>query len=96
MEKWNLEGAEMDQPATIQITDVSVAASVDDEIMRGASTSWQKVAMIVGRIIMANPHRHIPDTAIVERIKLLVARGKLEAQGNLDKMRYSEVRIPSK
>jgi hypothetical protein len=86
----------MDQPVAIHITDPSVAASVDDEIMRAASKNWRKVAMIVGIVIQANPHRGLQDTAIAERVKLLVAEGRLEAQGNLDRMTYSEVRLPSR
>ncbi|TXM68158.1 MULTISPECIES: DUF3658 domain-containing protein [Methylobacterium] len=84
----------MDQPVAMSIADVSVAAMIDDEIMRAAKERWQKVAMITAIIIHANPRRGIKDTAIAERIKLLVSLGKLEAQGNLDRMRYSEVRLP--
>lgn len=86
----------MDQSATINITDISVAAMVDGEIMRAVKERWQNVAMITVIIIHANLHRGIPDSAIAERIKLLVAEGKLQAQDNLDRMRYSEIRLPSK
>ncbi|TXM63822.1 DUF3658 domain-containing protein [Methylobacterium sp. WL120] len=84
----------MDQPVAMSIADVSVAAMIDDEIMRAAKERWQKVAMITAIIIHANLRRGINDTAIAERIKLLVSLGKLEVQGNLDRMRYSEVRLP--
>lgn len=36
----------------------------------------------------------LPDLFYAERIKALVARGELIAEGNLEYMRYSEVRLP--
>ena len=84
----------MDQPAAIQITDASVAARVDDEIMRATTKDWRKVAMIVG--ITMQTFRGIKDLEIADRVKLLVSSGRLEAQGDLEQMRYSEVRLPLK
>jgi len=37
---------------------------------------------------------NLPDVFYGERVKHLVASGRLEAVGNLDRMRHSEVRIP--
>lgn len=88
----------MDQPAIRHIIDSSVASDVDAAIMRAAKKSWQKVAMIVAKVITVEPYRQLrlQDLGVAERVKLLVADGRLEAQGNLDRMRYSEVRLPLK
>ncbi len=66
---------------------------LDDLILRAASFRWQKVAMIVGTILMAR--RGLTDTAVAERVKALVQHGRLEAQGDPIDMRFSEVRKPS-
>jgi hypothetical protein len=52
--------------------------------------------MIVGSA-MAEPGLMpgLPDVYFAERLKLLVAAGRLEAQGDLDRMRFSEARSPA-
>lgn len=67
--------------------------SVDELILRAAHNRWQKVAMIVGKIMMAR--RGLVDMAIAERVKILVQRGMLQAQGDLAELRHSEVRLPT-
>jgi hypothetical protein len=44
----------------------------------------------------AGPYRfeNVPDVFYSQRAKALVENGLLESQGNLDFMRYSEVRLP--
>jgi len=36
----------------------------------------------------------LPDLYYANRVRVLVERGLLVAEGNLDYMRYSEVRLP--
>ena len=53
--------------------------------------------MVVGTTMMSDgPYRFesIPDVFYSQRVKALVENGLLESQGNLDFMRYSEVRLP--
>ena len=38
----------------------------------------------------------VPDLFYAERLRKLVQDGKLESQGNLHYMRFSEVRLPEK
>jgi len=38
----------------------------------------------------------VPDFFYTERIRHLVVAGKLESEGNLDYMRFSEVRLSAK
>ena len=67
-------------------------------ILSHARPAWnRKVAMIVG-LTMGDPSLRVPglpDLFYAQRVKALVARGALAAVGNLDHMRYSEVRLPS-
>ena len=71
-------------------------ASIDAELLSHARTRERKVAMIVG-LTMMNPQvcqAGLPDLFYAERVKYLVGMGLLIAEGNLDFMRYSEVRLP--
>jgi hypothetical protein len=38
--------------------------------------------------------KNVPDIYYAQRIRVLVKEGKLIAQGNLKRMRYSEVKLP--
>ena len=69
---------------------------IDNMLFSHARRDWRKVAMLVA---LALTHRKanldgIPDLFYAQRIRILVAQGRLESQGNLQYMRFSEVRIP--
>jgi hypothetical protein len=69
---------------------------VDQELLAHAKPRNRKVAMLVG-LAMGNPAIRVPglpDTFYAQRVRALVDRGALVAEGNLDFMRYSEVRLP--
>lgn len=69
---------------------------IDAELLSHAQHRERKVAMIVG-LAMMNPAVRVPglpDIYYAQRIRALVASGKLLAEGNLEYMRYSEVRLP--
>ena len=69
---------------------------VDQELLSHARPRNRKVAMLVGSA-MGNPAVRVPglpDVFYAQRVRALVARGALVAEGNLDFMRYSEVRLP--
>jgi hypothetical protein len=71
-------------------------AAIDAELLSHARQHNRKVAMLVG-IAMGNPNVRapgLPDLFYAQRVRELVARGHLVAEGNLDFMRYSEVRLP--
>ena len=38
---------------------------------------------------------NVPDVYYAQRVRRLVAVGELESQGNLEYMRYIEVRLPA-
>ncbi|TBU94413.1 DUF3658 domain-containing protein [Phytopseudomonas dryadis] len=70
--------------------------AIDSAVMRAADRNWRKVAFIVGTAMGTLPERvpGIPDVFYAQRVAALVAQGRLESQGNLARMRYSEVRLP--
>ena len=69
---------------------------IDEMLLAQADVRWRKVARIVGFAMTQenNPIRNISDIYYSHRVRHLVERGKLESQGNLDYMGYSEVRLP--
>ena len=74
-----------------------MVAKIDAAILSHARTHERKVAMIVG-LTMSDPSVRVPglpDLYYAQRVKSLVEKGLLLAEGNLDYMRYSEVRLPS-
>ena len=78
-----------------QLTESQVAA-IDAALMSHATKHWRKVAMLVGLAMSEIPERKrgIPDLYYAQRIRHLVANGRLESDGNLEYMRFSEVRLP--
>jgi hypothetical protein len=76
-----------------QLTTQQIAA-IDEILLSLADHHWRKVAFIVGSAMMNQNDRvqGIPDTFYSQRVTNLVQLGLLEAQGNLDYMRLSEVR----
>lgn len=71
---------------------------IDKALLSNTCKNWRKVARVVGSTMMVLPERilGIPDIFYAQRIRHLVEEGKLESQGNLAYMRYSEVRLLSK
>jgi pimeloyl-ACP methyl ester carboxylesterase len=69
---------------------------IDREILTQSARSWRKVARIVGQAIDKLSARipDVPDVYYAQRVRHLVEIGKLESQGDLHYMRYSEVRLP--
>lgn len=69
---------------------------IDAELLSHAKRNSRKVAMLVG-LAMGNPAVRapgLPDLFYAQRVRALVERGALVAEGNLAYMRYSEVRLP--
>ncbi len=70
--------------------------AIDRELLRASDVQWRKVARVVGTVMtndwLGKPER-IADVFYAQRVARLVRFGKLEAQGNLARMRFSEVRL---
>lgn len=76
-----------------ELTEVEIKA-IDNALLSNTSTRWQKVAMVIAITMHKLPSRveGIPDVYYSNRVQRLVSDGLLESQGNLSRMRYSEVR----
>jgi hypothetical protein len=71
--------------------------SVDEAIMRHARDRWLKVARVVLDALKVGGFSAADETHVrlhVRRVIGLVDVGRLEAQGNLRRPRFSEVRLP--
>ncbi|MBL8182430.1 MAG: hypothetical protein JNL64_12560 [Blastocatellia bacterium] len=69
---------------------------IDDSLMADASVHWRKSARVVGTAMAMNRDTipNVPDIFYAQRSQKLVEKGLLSAQGNLNYMRFSEVKLP--
>lgn len=69
--------------------------AIDLALLARVSTRWRKVALVVGSsmedVVCAG--LHLPDVFFSSRVRALVTSGALESLGDLDYMRFSEVRL---
>jgi hypothetical protein len=69
---------------------------IDDLVLRTVGESWTKVAMVIAQVssAMGNdlPSGDEGCYAIAERIEQLVRDGRLAAQGDIRRWRFSEIR----
>jgi hypothetical protein len=70
---------------------------IDEMLISAATNKYRKVAMLVGSTMMNLPNRvkGIPDVFYSQRVRKLVEDGQLEYRGNLQYMRFSEVKLSS-
>ena len=70
--------------------------SIDEALLSNACHQWRKVARVVGTTMIGLTNRihGIPDVFYSQRVRKLVEDGRLESQGNLAYMRFSEIRLP--
>ena len=73
-------------------------ALIDSTLLENVHIQWRKVSMIVGTTMSELSERKfgMPDSYYARRLYALVEDGTLESQGSLGRMRYSEVRHPSR
>lgn len=72
------------------------ASEIDDAIIRAAEQHWQKAALVITRAARIL-YGDLPDgeggyQKIGERLSGLVDSGRLQAQGDIARWRFSEVR----
>ena len=79
-----------------QLTERELEA-IDEALMWNIHHRWRKVAMVVGLTMhnLEDRVRGIPDLFYAQRVRKLVETGRVESQGNLAYMRFSEVRLPT-
>ena len=68
---------------------------IDRELLAQSARSWRKVARIVAFTLdkLSSRVPGVPDVYYAQRVRHLVEIGKLESQGDLHRMRFSEVRL---
>lgn len=77
------------------LTDEQIA-EIDNALLANCIQQWRKVAAVVGFTMtdqLMDTFEGVPDIYFAERVRRLVKKGTLEAAGNLNYMRYSEVRL---
>jgi hypothetical protein len=69
---------------------------IDECLLSNTSHQWRKVARVIGQtmLVLDREFPGLPDVFYSTRIKHLVESGTIEAAGNLNRMRYSEIRLP--
>ncbi len=74
---------------------VSEAQAVDALILGKCSARWQKVAMIVGSSLDEYEERfpNLPYVFMSVRMQELESEGRIEVQGDVFEMRFSEIRL---
>ena len=83
-----------EQSAVARLTADDLAV-IDDAILSSALARWQKVAMVVGRSMdkLGAQYPRLTDSFYAQRVQILAGNGRIESQGDLNYMRFSEVRL---
>ena len=73
--------------------------AIDQAILSIVGDRWRKVAMVIARVA-DQMGSDLPDgddryDLVAQRIEVLVLDGRLVAQGDIKKWRFSEVRRPN-
>jgi hypothetical protein len=84
------------QMAIIRMLTPDQVGRIDATLLANAAPQWRKVARVVGAslIHLKAEHPGLPDVYYSFRITELVNTGRLQSQGDLRRMRFSEVRTP--
>ena len=85
-----------EQVAVSKLTDTDIRV-IDAAILANSSNRWLKVARVVSHTEEELRQRY-PELSYIfyaQRLIQLVEVGRLDSQGDLEYMRFSEVRIPS-
>ena len=86
----------VEQQAKVEALSVVELNAIDNALIENTTHHWRKVARVVMSSMQGLEGRvkGIPDVFYGQRVKALVDSGQLESQGNLNRMRYSEVKRP--
>jgi hypothetical protein len=86
-----------DEEAAFAAQSPAEIEEIDAAILALAGPRWRKVAFIAGNLLLEfedDTGAPIPIGVVVRRVIALVGLAKLESQGDLRRMRFSEVRLP--
>jgi hypothetical protein len=67
---------------------------LDTLILANTTNQWRKVAMVVATVLIEGNEKfsELDGLTVAVRIKYLVEEGYIESQGDLNEIRYSEIR----
>ncbi len=84
-----------EQQAKVQALSSGAVRKIDELLLAHVAFEWRKVASVVGSSMTDENFNFesIPDIYLAQRVIKLVETEKLESQGNLQFMRYSEIRL---
>jgi hypothetical protein len=89
-----LEATQLEFVSRLTATDLEV---IDRTLVANSTSSWQKVHRVIGYALvdLKSQLPGIPLGLYAQRVAALVQNGALLAQGNLEFIRQSEVRLPA-
>jgi hypothetical protein len=87
-----------EQEAQARLLTPAQLQRIDECLLSHVSHQFRKVAYVIGQTMkeINNEFPGIPDVFYGLRIKHLADSGAIESAGNLDRMRFSEIRLPDK
>lgn len=90
----HLSKEEQEIALSLTVTDM---LALDSALVAGSLTTWRNVARVVGGAMAALDSQLslVPIGIFIRRVEALVQEGRLEAKGNTQFMRFSEVRLPA-
>jgi hypothetical protein len=73
-------------------------ALIDGALLSNVAVNWRKLASVVAKTMDSTEGKlvGVPDLFYAQRVMVLAKSGAVESQGDLRRMRYSEVRLPLK
>lgn len=68
---------------------------IDELILTYTINRWRKVAFVVGSVLIEGGDElaDINDSEVAERVRFLVKDGRIESRGDLNEIRFSEIRL---
>ncbi len=69
---------------------------IDESILRCSSQRFRKVSAVAAKVLFMTDAdlADVTDRDIGERVRALVAEGRLESRGDLNDIRSGEIRLP--
>jgi hypothetical protein len=87
----------VEQRQVIEALRIDQLLAIDQALLASTDHHWRKLAFVVATAMTRDDHViGVPDVFYAERTRLLVEQGELEARGWLSRMRYCEIRRPSR
>ena len=65
--------------------------TIDKIIFKQINQQWQKVAMVVVAVLVEN--KAFAEEKVVDGIRVLIDSKMIEVQGDINQIRYSEIRL---